>query len=137
MVMAKTRLRLAALAGALALAAGCDKTKMPQTYPVTGTVAFADGEPIKGGAVEFKSASDPELRISGQIEEDGTFSLHTLKDKTRVEGAPAGSYTVTFLPPRREDGRLLMPPTDLPRTFRIEPKEDNHLEIKIDRPAGF
>jgi hypothetical protein len=141
MIMAKTRLRLAALAGVLALAAGCDKTKMPQTYPVTGTVAFADGEPIKGGdrggAVEFQSATDPELRISGQIKEDGTFALQTLKDKTKVEGAPEGSYTVTFLPPKREDGRLLLPqPVKLPQTFQVEAKE-NHFDIKIDRPADF
>jgi hypothetical protein len=135
--MAKTCLRLAALAGALTLAAGCGgKTEMPQTYPVTGTVAFADGEPIKGGAVEFKSATDPALRISGQIKEDGTFTLQTLKDKTKVEGAPEGSYTVTFLPPKTEDGRLLMPPADLRQTLQVEPKGDNHFVIKIDRPAG-
>ncbi len=132
----KRHVRPAALAGALVLAAGCARVEMPRTYPVTGTVAFRDGEPIRGGAVQFMSASDPSLSISGQIQEDGTFTLYTLKDKTKVGGAPEGTYTVTFLPPLGEDRRPLMPPTDLRQTFQVEAKEDNHFDVRIDRPPA-
>jgi hypothetical protein len=123
----------AALA-ALMLAAGCSRVEVPKTYPVTGTVAFRDGERIKGGALQFKSASDPSLSISGQIKEDGSFALQTLKDKTKVDGAPEGTYTATFLPPIGEDRRLLMPPTDLPETFQVGPRE-NHFDVKVERPS--
>ncbi len=125
--------RLTALA--LVLAAGCGKSDMPRVYPVTGSVAFKDGRPLPGGAVQFKSLTDPSLTVAGNVKQDGTFTLLTLRDKEKVPGAPEGSYTVTVLPPIGEDHRPLMPPVELPRPYQVEAKEDNRFDIRIDRPT--
>ncbi len=131
--MKKTMARLAALV----LAAGCGKSdgQMPTTYPVTGTVAFQDGEPLRGGFIVFRAASEEGLSISGVVGEDGSFTLQTLKGKEKASGAPEGSYKVSYLPHQGEDQRMLMPPVELPQSFQVEPKE-NHIEIKVPRPAG-
>jgi hypothetical protein len=132
MAMTKTCVRPAVLA--LVLAAGCGKSDMPQTYPVTGTVKFTDGQPLPGGSVHFKLPSDDTLTVNGEVKEDGTFTLFTIKGNTKVPGAPEGSYQVTVQAPVVEH-RMLMPPVTLSENFQVGPKE-NHFDIKVDRPPA-
>jgi hypothetical protein len=131
--MSTTYRRPAVLAGLLVLAAGCARPDVPQTYPVTGTVAFDDGQPVPGGKVHFQSTVDETLTINGDIQEDGTFTLSTLKGKSKVAGAPEGSYTVTVQGPIVEH-RMLFPLVTLPASCQVEPKE-NHFDLKVERPA--
>lgn len=73
--------------GALALA-GCGAT----TWPVTGTVVFPDGEPVRSGVVEFAPAEGgPAAR--GPIAADGSFALAT----GGRPGALAGKYRVVVV----------------------------------------
>lgn len=72
----------------LALAAcGCGSDRVP-TYPVSGHVQFADGEPIRTGTVELESAEFG-TTATGTIQDDGTFVLGTYKSN---DGAAAGTH---------------------------------------------
>ena len=68
----------------------------------------------------------------GDIENDGTFSLHTFKSGEKGSGAPEGEYRVTIHLPIPADQRAT-PPIVLPRTYRVEPK-DNHFPIEVAAP---
>ena len=50
-----------------------------RTYPVTGTVRYTDGAPVRGGFVELEGMSGAALghNARGLIEEDGSYSLKT------------------------------------------------------------
>ncbi|MDR1484966.1 MAG: hypothetical protein LBT09_09105 [Planctomycetaceae bacterium] len=64
---------------------GCGQIK------VDGKVTFPDGTPLAKGKVIFENATD---EYTGQIHEDGTFSLGALKDGT---GIPSGKYKVAVV----------------------------------------
>jgi hypothetical protein len=73
----------------LLAASGCGGSR-PETYPVTGTVQFADGTPVRTGFVEFlPSTGGPSAR--GVIGSRGDFRLGTFET---ADGAPAGEYVV-------------------------------------------
>ena len=76
----------------LALIAGC--SKIPTTYPVTGKVVYPKGKPVTYGRVEFHSKTHPELRATGGIKTDGTFSLTTNLGGESAPGAVAGEHKV-------------------------------------------
>jgi hypothetical protein len=123
----------AALLVALCLVpvAGCPpRAALPPTYPAGGSVVYRGGKPFPGGTIEFVSLTDPSVAVSGEIEDDGTFALHTLKDTARAAGAAAGSYRVTVLPRIPADQRPVRPVT-LAGTYTVEPKE-NVFRIEID-----
>lgn len=68
---------------------GCSGSR-PDTYPVTGTVQFAHGTPVRTGFVEFMPmAGGPSSR--GVIGSRGDFRLGTYET---ADGAPAGEYVV-------------------------------------------
>ncbi len=125
----------------LVLLAGCNtEPALPKTYPVTGKVVFKGGQAMTGGAIEFKSADDPMLRVVGTIDPNGTFTLSTLKDNSRVTGAPEGDFQVTVLPPLGTnpggsvaDAQKGQQAIRLPKSYRIEAK-DNTLDIEL--PVG-
>jgi hypothetical protein len=72
----------------------------PATYKVEGKVVRKDGKPYtEGGVIEFVPDPTKGVRSLGQINPDGTFSLHTVTAQHRVEGATAGPHTVTVSPP--------------------------------------
>jgi hypothetical protein len=90
---------LVALAlGLTAPLAGCGDPNLPGSslpsvpvYPVHGKVILPDGKPLPEGQVTFVPV-DPKGRYpSGEVKEDGTFSLTT---KDLGEGAPEGQYKV-------------------------------------------
>lgn len=117
---------------------GCSGTKdMPQTYPATGTVVSKGGLNLGGGMVQFRSKTDTTIAVSGDIQEDGTFTLQTVKGKGKVSGAPEGEYEVIVSPPSAGDhskaqNRVL--PITLPRTYKVEPKEDNRFTLEVGPP---
>ncbi len=53
---------------------------------VSGTVTFA-GKPLPGGSVAFISTADPAKRVTGILQEDGTF---------RVADVPVGKVDVAI-----------------------------------------
>jgi hypothetical protein len=72
------------------------------TYPVSGTVHFDDGQPVRVGAVEFR-CQETGLSARAKLNDTGSFSLGTFAD---IDGAPAGTYKIIVVqffdaPPRK------------------------------------
>jgi hypothetical protein len=88
-----------ALLGLMALGCGGPHgPPAPATYPVHGKVQYKSGRPFPGGTIQFLSAADPTLTISGEIAEDGTFQVETLFQGKRLPGAVAGPCQVLVSP---------------------------------------
>jgi len=102
-------------------------------YKVTGSVTYVGGRPVAGGAVQFAPLADTSFSVSGDINDDGTFTLQTVKGNERVSGAPEGEYRVTILFPIPADQRTV-PPIVLPKNYRIEAK-DNEFPIEVSLPG--
>jgi hypothetical protein len=123
------------------LVAGCNAAGLPKTYPVTGSVVYKGGQPLKGGMVQFTPVGDSPLRVVGPIQEDGRFTLATQKDNAKADGAPEGDYRVTVILPLQADPRgglsdphRGVPPIVLPKTYKVEAKDDNELKIELPQP---
>jgi hypothetical protein len=118
----------------LAAAPGCKKGgDMPATYPVGGEVLYRGGQPMKGGVVQLRLAGDTTCTVLGDIGEDGTFTLSTLKGKQRVPGAPEGDYEVSVLPSLTQE-KMRVTPIPYKGSFHVGPGE-NHLRIEL--PSNF
>lgn len=78
---------------------GCGKgISVPSTVPVTGVVKYK-GKPLQGIRVTLHSqggTAKPEFIPSGQTGPDGRFTLST---GAPGNGAPTGTYVVTFEKP--------------------------------------
>lgn len=74
------------------IATGCGEQNLP-TYPVEGTVLFADDSPVAGGMVELQSI-DHQLNAVGQIDSQGKFRLTTF---VQNDGAVAGRHKVVVI----------------------------------------
>jgi len=120
---------LGALLGLATVGCGNSSSTLPPIYPVTGSVNYKGGGPVAGGAVQFTPVSDPSFSVSGEINDDGSFTLYTVKGNERVQGAPEGEYKVTVQPPIPADHRAV-PAIALPKTFHIEAK-DNSFSIEV------
>ncbi len=73
---------------------GCSDNR-PPTYPVTGTVEFETGGPVRFGVIEFiPKKRGPSAR--GNIGPDGAYTLGTFGPS---DGAPEGDYTVIVMQP--------------------------------------
>jgi hypothetical protein len=85
-------------------AAGCGPGG-PKTYPVRGKVELAGGNvaDLAGASVEAALDSDPTVRASGVIAEDGSFQLETLNAGVILRGAQEGTYKARILPGDEED----------------------------------
>lgn len=110
----------------------CSGPEMPELHPVTGKVLWADGQPLAGGSVQLNSPENSMLIINGAIGPDGTFALATVKEGTRVEGVPIGSYHVTLVPPMGED-QMAQPPIRLPEPVSVAPGGN---ELTLELPAA-
>lgn len=116
-------------------AGGCgSRVALPPLYKATGAVLSKDGTSLAGGTVRFTPVADTSFSVTGPIQGDGTFILHTIKGATKVSGAPEGEYRVTVLPPLRADQRPIVP-IDLPETRRIEAR-DNHFSLEVSPAPG-
>ncbi|HUR55221.1 MAG TPA: hypothetical protein VMZ71_13895 [Gemmataceae bacterium] len=122
--------------------AGCgggdaNQPKFPDLHPVKGVVKNA-GTPVKGGVVTF--AADPpsqEFLVNSEVAADGTFTLSTVRTTdTRGErktGAPAGKYTVAYLPPLGD--QTAGPPgvpVDIPTPATVQTGE-NALTVELPK----
>jgi hypothetical protein len=116
----------------------------PRQYPVNGKVVYADGSPMKGGAVMFETEG-PNGRVmaQGSIDrDDGTFTLGV---KEEGDGAPIGLYRVAIRG-RRNNPHAKVDDPELENQvhsrytsfntskleFTVEPKQ-NDFVIKIER----
>src|SRR5262245_57499198 len=119
-----------ALAAAVAWlgVAGCG-SGIPKTYPVKGRVVWEGGKPVTDGRIEFQSLSDPSLRATGEIDDDGNFSLTTYRDGRERAGAVAGEHKV-IVEPEWGDEKLIIP---LPNSYTVE-RKDNAFTIELRPP---
>jgi len=117
--------------------AGCGSSggPLPPTYTATGKVISKTGQSVKGGAVQFTPAGDVSYTVFSEIQEDGSFTLYTIRGSDRVAGAPEGEYMVTVgLPiPVDQKGKKSFV---LPKTLRVEPRNDNTFTIEVPAPTG-
>jgi hypothetical protein len=104
--------------------AGCGPS-LPKTYPVRGKVVFQGGKPVMDGKIQFQSSADPQNKVLGDIDQDGSFSLMTYVGAKKVRGAPAGDYKV--LVELERPARLIV----LPSGYTVEPHE-NDFTIVVD-----
>lgn len=116
----------------LVVPVGCSGSgDLPKTYPVTGKVVAKGGTPVAGGMVRFES-DDKNVAVSGDIQEDGSFTLRTqsLKGKGTASGAPEGNYQVTIQFPYPANGRPI-PAVILPGPYKVEPKDENPFTLEV------
>lgn len=76
---------------------GCSDGR-PPLYPVSGTVSFESGDPVRNASIEFVP-SQPAPSPRGRIDAGGRFTLGTYETQ---DGAPEGTYRVVVvqaLPP--------------------------------------
>lgn len=116
-------------------AGGCggDGQDHPDTYPVTGTVVAADGKPVAGGMIEFRSTVGKPLSALGVIGPDGTFELATMSGNRKLPGAVAGSHQVTVIPPAldTQDVQSTAEPVNLRAPVEVRGDGENHFTIKL------
>lgn len=94
----------------LLVALGCNKVDLPPAHPVKGKVVYTDGRPMSGGTIQFISAPpDSLLTVAGTIDNDGNFTLSTIKGKKKVAGAVEGRYRVMIIPPLTNDHEPVTP----------------------------
>jgi hypothetical protein len=124
--------RLAALAAALALLAGCSAgAPLPVLHPLAGTVTN-HGQPVRGGALRFfADPALPDLIVSAPVGPDGRFTAATVRGSDhkgeRRPGAPAGVYRVMFYPPAAD--QRIAAPVEVPHTVAVEPRAG---EVRIE-----
>jgi len=113
--------------------AGCqpDAAPLPKTYPVSGKVVLENGQPLRSGMVMFQSAADPSVTTTGVIQSDGSFSLTTLRDGQRADGAVAGQHRVTVIPPQDETQSAMV--TVFREPYTVE-AGDNDFTLVIEPP---
>jgi hypothetical protein len=129
------RFRLIVLFPAVILLGGCKSSKLPKTFPASGSVAWKGGQPLKGGSIQFRSETKPDLRVVGKIQDDGTFTLNTISDREKTGGAPEGQFEVSVIPPLEGEHKGV-PPISVPGKFKIVPGGENKftIEIELQRP---
>jgi hypothetical protein len=71
------------------LLVGCSDSR-PATFPVSGTVSFADGQPVRFGTVQFLP-DNPGPSARGLIDTNGRFELGTY---SKDDGAVPGGHRV-------------------------------------------
>lgn len=110
---------------------GCAKEELPASYPVRGKVVRKEGAPYPGGVIVFDSLVKHGFQGSGEIAEDGTFTLKTIairSDGTSelIEGAIEGECKVSIIP--SGNGRIFV----LKKTYTVDPKENKDVIIDAD-----
>jgi len=86
---------------ALVLFAGCSEAQPegPETFPVQGKLVFTKGGEVKTlfdrqALVAFDSVEQAGVRAIGEIQEDGSFTVSTIKEGKGKPGAIAGTHRV-------------------------------------------
>jgi hypothetical protein len=95
---------------------------MPPLHSVTGKV-LRNGQPVSGGALAFRNVNEQAVIIvRGQVREDGTFQLTTIKGRTEAPGAPEGVYRVTYSSPKMDKLDRSTFPVTSEETYKVEAK---------------
>lgn len=133
-------LAVALLAVGTCCQSGCggrSKEEIPSTHEVTGTVVSADGTPLAGGMIEFRSKAGTPRSAIGMIQPDGTFSLSTMVGGKKLVGAVAGLHQVTVMlpPPATQDVQPVPEPVFLPAPLEVKPGGGNRFTIKLPPKA--
>jgi hypothetical protein len=85
--------------------------------------------------VQFAPEGHPAVTTCATINPDGTYSLTTMRDGLRAEGAVAGANRVIVIPPPGVDvkmGRGVVP-TIFPKPYNVESR-DNQFNLTAERP---
>jgi hypothetical protein len=117
----------------LASLVGCGKEELPKSYPVQGKVVRKDGQPYTGGVVVFDSLVRHGYQGSGEIGEDGSFTLKTIAIRSDgsselIDGAIEGECTVSIIPPNQ--GRIFV----LKKTYTVNPTINQDVIVNADDP---
>lgn len=116
----------------VSILAGCGPAdhEFPPLHPVRGVIQKGT-TPVSGGQVQLQSPAlgDAMLIVQGTVDDQGAFEMSTTsaKIKKKLPGAPAGSYTMIYLP--LGDGQQVMP-IEIPGQQAVEEK-DNYWTIKL------
>ena len=78
------------MVGACLIGCASPTQPIPTTYPVHGRVTYEDGTPVTDGLVQFHPDASLSVATTGKIQSDGTYSLTTMRDGLRAEGALPG-----------------------------------------------
>lgn len=132
MISCRISTGISVLVGLVVVAAlGCGETvPIHKTYAVRGKVLRKNGEPFSGGAIQFQSASNPNLSAMGEIQADGSYALSSFAGDQKLDGAAEGSYRVTIVPPMPPDQNV--EPITLPKEYTVQP-QDNEITITLNR----
>src|SRR5713226_5927601 len=88
---------------------------LPGAVAARGKVLLPNGQPLRGGRVQFNKLDPPNVDAFGDVAADGSFTLTTYKPD---DGAVPGRYVVTISPynyrhksgsPVKLDGAALIP----------------------------
>jgi hypothetical protein len=115
--------------------AGCGKRPppLPTTYPVHGRVTYQDGTPLCGGLVQFFPQADLSVTTNATIASDGTYSLTTMRNGLRAEGAGAGpNHVIVIAPPSTNANQKGVLLTVSPDPCNVEPR-DNKFDLTVER----
>ena len=120
-------------------ACGCNSDRVP-TYPVSGIVQFADGEPVRTGTIELES-QEFGTTATGTIQENGSFVLGTYKSN---DGAAVGKHKAIVVQMiigdgitqhTKDHGRSVPPKyadyTSSDLKVEVEPVDQNEVTITI------
>ncbi|MBX3427186.1 MAG: hypothetical protein KF688_16025 [Pirellulales bacterium] len=97
----------------VALGSGCGDGREP-TYPVSGTVTFRDGSPVRFGSVECRSEASGKI-ARGVLDRQGRFRLGVYAND---DGAVAGFHQVIVVQLARPESVPLAPPADVAEADR-------------------
>ena len=112
-------------------ACSSDRADLP-LQPVHGIATFVGGEKLTGGTVGFTPLDSVEGSASGEIQPDGTFTVHTFVNGQKKPGMLAGSYQVSVRPPG--SGESFVEPIELPTPVKIV-VGDNQIPIELPAPT--
>ncbi len=104
------------------LLAGCGPGT-PKTYPVSGKLSLSSGDvsQLAGHFIEASLEGDPNVRASGVIGPDGSFSLETLHSGIILKGVLEGKYQVRIVRGEEDDdGKKLKKPPVAPRYLKFD-----------------
>ena len=128
------------MVGACLIGCASPTQPIPTTYPVHGRVTYEDGTPVTDGLVQFHPDASLSVATTGKIQSDGAYSLTTMRDGLRAEGALPGPNRAIVLvvnenggsklDPRLQQGRASS--TTFPTPYIVEPK-DNEINLTIQR----
>jgi hypothetical protein len=131
------RLRIVVVPLGIFIPLGCQKAvDLPPTYPASGRVVYTDGRPMSGGMIPFVlSPPDTSIAVVGILDNNGNFTLSTIKDKTKVAGAVEGKYTVTIVPPQPA-GFQSVAPIFLSGPYTAKAGENKFPDFKVAPPKS-